>query len=125
MKRVAVQVFQKASARFGQTILAYRAALVMCVQAGLIVAANFTAFAFRFDGQIPPLYSGMMWKGMPLVCAVYLLGLWMFGIHRGLWRYVGLHDLGRILWACVASTVVIFVLVHPILGRVNTRDQSS
>lgn len=119
MKRVAVQVFQKASARFGQTILAYRAALVMCVQAGLIVAANFTAFAFRFDGQIPPLYSGMMWKGMPLVCAVYLLGLWMFGIHRGLWRYVGLHDLGRILWACVASTVVVFVLVHPILGRVE------
>jgi len=119
MKRVAVQVFQKASARFGQTILAYRAALVMCVQAGLIVAANFTAFAFRFDGQIPPLYAEMMRRGLPLVCAVYLLGLWMFGIHRGLWRYVGLHDLGRILWACVASTVVIFVLVHPILGRVE------
>jgi len=70
MKRVAVQVFQKASARFGQTILAYRAALVMCVQAGLIVAANFTAFAFRFDGQIPPLYAEMMRRGLPLVCAV-------------------------------------------------------
>lgn len=119
MKHLAVHLFQKVSARFGQTLLAYRAVLVILVQAGLIVAANVTAFAFRFDGQIPPLYAETMWKGLPLVCAVYLLGLWIFGIHRGLWRYVGLHDLGRILWACVASTVVIFVLVHPILGRVE------
>ena len=119
MKQIAVRIFQKISTRFGQVLLAYRAALVMGVQAGLIVAANFTAFAFRFDGQIPALYAEAMRRGMPFVCGVYLTGLWAFGIHRGLWRYVGLHDLGRILWACVASTAAIFVLVHPILGWVE------
>lgn len=119
MKRIAVQVFQKVSEKFGQTILAYRTALIISVHTVLILVANFTAFAFRFDGQIPPLYKDTMWRGMPLVCVVYLVGLWAFGIHRGLWRYVGLHDLGRILWACVASTIVTFVLLHPILGRVE------
>ena len=44
------------------------------------------------------------------------LVLLAFGIQRGLWRYVGLHDLGRILWASVISSAVFYGVVHGLLG---------
>src|SRR3989441_7530088 len=42
--------------------------------------------------------------------------LWGFGIQRGLWRYVGHHDLARILWASITGTVVFYGLVRGVLG---------
>jgi FlaA1/EpsC-like NDP-sugar epimerase len=50
-----------------------------------------------------------MLQGIPVVAVVYGFGLWFFGIQRGLWRYVGLHDLGKIFWGTLASTVVLYV----------------
>ncbi len=47
---------------------------------------------------------------------MYGSGLWIFGIHRGLWRYVGLHDLGRIFWSALASTVFLFLLIALLMG---------
>jgi FlaA1/EpsC-like NDP-sugar epimerase len=44
--------------------------------------------------------------------------LLVFGIHRGLWRYVGFHDLKLILSAGVASTAALYLIMHGFLGRV-------
>ena len=63
-----------------------------------------SAFALRFEGDIPPDYVQLFLWGLPIVLAIYGIGLVAFGIQRGLWRYVGLHDLGRILWASVVSS---------------------
>ncbi|KAF4516142.1 hypothetical protein B566_EDAN000380 [Ephemera danica] len=53
-----------------------------------------------------------MWRYLPAVLLIYWGGLWAFGIQRGLWRYVGLHDLGRIFWATLAGSTVFFVVFH-------------
>jgi FlaA1/EpsC-like NDP-sugar epimerase len=90
--------------------------LVTVLQVSLVLGANVIAFVLRFEADIPPNYSARMLQGLPLVAVLYFLGLWVFGIQRGLWRYVGLHDLGRILWACLTSTVSLFIATHWILG---------
>jgi FlaA1/EpsC-like NDP-sugar epimerase len=82
----------------------------------LIALANVTAFALRFDGAVPPEYASVGLQSLPVVLLVFGSSLWVFGIQRGLWRYVGLHDLGRILWASVAGVAVLYVVLHNLFG---------
>ncbi|OAI49728.1 hypothetical protein AYO43_02775 [Nitrospira sp. SCGC AG-212-E16] len=116
MRKVAGSLFYRLVGRYGQAVLRYRSVLVICTQLGLIAAANMTAFALRFEGDIPPDYARLFLHSLPLVLGIYGVGLAAFGIQRGLWRYVGLHDLARILWASVISSAVFYGVVHGLLG---------
>ena len=116
VKHFAMKLFQMMTTVLGQQLLRHREAVVIGLQVGLIVAANLTAFVLRFEGDIPPAYQIRLLQGLPLVALIYGSGLWIFGIHRGLWRYVGLHDLGRIFWSALASTVALFLLIALVLG---------
>ncbi len=119
MKTLAVTLFRKLSDAFGETVLRHRGVLVVATQLTLIALANLTAFLLRFDGAIPPPYGRLALYGLPFVLSIFGAGLWVFGIQRGLWRYVGLHDLGRILWASVAGSIVLYVVLHGILRWVE------
>jgi FlaA1/EpsC-like NDP-sugar epimerase len=112
MKKIAVNLFESLAGRYGQLLLRFRSFLVVGTQLGLIVAANLTAFALRFEGDVPPEYARVALQYLPLVVLVFGLGLWVFGIQKGLWRYVGLHDLGRIFWASLASSFVLYGVIH-------------
>ncbi|MCP9439476.1 MAG: polysaccharide biosynthesis protein [Nitrospira sp.] len=116
MKRIATQLFHTVAGRYGNLLLDYRSLIVIGTQLSLIFAANVAAFLLRFDGDIPPQHRLVMWTYLPVVLLVFGAGLWVFGIQRGLWRYVGLHDLGRILWASLAGSAVFYGLVHFLLG---------
>lgn len=116
MKQVTAKLFHAIAGRYGQLVLYYRSFLVIGTQLSLILAANLTAFALRFDADIPPPYDRMVWRYLPGILLVFGSGLWVFGIQRGLWRYVGLHDLGRIFWASLASAVAFYGLFHLGLG---------
>ena len=54
MRNVVIALFHRLVDRFGQVVLRYRSVIVICTQLGLITAANVTAFALRFEGDIPP-----------------------------------------------------------------------
>jgi len=116
MRQPILKLYSTLAGRYGQALVDHRALLVLATQFLLIVSANLTAFLLRFDGDIPAPYDRIMLLGFPLVVAVFGIGVWAFGIQRGLWRYVGIHDLGRILWASVTSTIVLFGLIHFALG---------
>jgi FlaA1/EpsC-like NDP-sugar epimerase len=116
MQKVVASLFHRLVGRYGQAVLRYRSVFVICTQLGLIAAANVIAFALRFEGNIPPDYARLLLQGLPIVLAIYGSGLVVFGIQRGLWRYVGLHDLGRILWASVVCSAVLYGVVHGLLG---------
>ncbi len=119
MQKVVSSLFHRVAGHYGQVVLQYRSTLVVCIQLGLIAVANVTAFALRFDGDIPSDQVRLFLGGLPFVLAIYAVGLAIFGIQRGLWRYVGLHDLGRILWAFVISSVVLYGVLHGFLGWVS------
>lgn len=115
MREQIVRFSHKLVGLYGDSLLRHRSLLVVGIQLGLIAAANLTAFALRFDGDIPPFYGRLLLQGLPIILVVYWLSLFLFGIQHGLWRYVGLHDLGRILWASVAGSVVSFGILHGLL----------
>lgn len=117
MRQIAAKLFYSMATRYGQALLDHRSLVVIGTQLSLILAANLSAFALRFDSEIPAEYQRVMWNYLPAVLAVYGSSLWMFGIQQGLWRYVGLHDLGRILSASCFSTVVFYSLVHFVFGQ--------
>ncbi|MFO0697647.1 MAG: nucleoside-diphosphate sugar epimerase/dehydratase [Nitrospira sp.] len=116
MKRSAAKLFHFLTGRFGDRVLGYRSILVIGTQLLLICAANLTAFALRFDADLPPEYRKIMWDFMPAVLLLYGVGLWLFGIQRGLWRYVDLRDLWRILLATLSSAAVFYGAVHQLGG---------
>ena len=116
MRRSAVRLFQMVSSTWVNLLLRHRLVVVTWVQVGLILAANLLAFLLRFEGDIPPQYWQLMLRGLPLVVGTFWLCLWAFGILRGLWRYVGLHDLARIMWASVSCTAILYGLLHLVLG---------
>ena len=97
----------------------HRAVLVICIQLGLVAVANMAAFAFRFEGDISADYAQLLLRGLPVIVAIYGVGLAVFGIQRGLWRYVGPHDLFCIFWASVISSVVSYGVLHGLLGWVK------
>ena len=117
MKQWTTKLFHAVAGRYGSLLLDHRSLVVVGTQLSLILAANLTAFALRFDGDIPPQYQIIMWKYLPAVLLVYGSGLWVFGIQRGLWRYVGIHDLARILWASLAGSVIFYGVVHLLIGN--------
>ena len=116
VKRFAGELFRLLSVTFGDVLLRHRLVVVTGVQVGLIVYSNLIAFVLRFEGQIPSPYMQRMLQGIPIVALIYGTCLWGFGIQRGLWRYVGPHDLARILWASITGTVVLYGLIHLLLG---------
>ncbi len=118
MQKLVIALFHNVVGRYGLFMQRYRSVLVVCTQLGLIGMANVAAFALRFEGDIPPDHARLFLRGLPIVLVIYAVGLAVFGIQRGLWRYVGLHDLGRIFWASVTSSVVFYGVVHGLLGWV-------
>lgn len=117
MKQWTAKLFHAVAGRYGSLLLDHRSLVVVGTQLSLILAANLTAFALRFDGDIPPQYQLIMWKYLPAVLLVFGSGLWVFGIQRGLWRYVGIHDLARILWASLAGSAIFYGVVHLLIGN--------
>src|SRR6185503_18288223 len=92
-RNFSITLFRMTSRLFGQVLLRHRRLVVIFLQMALILSANVTAFLLRFEGDIPPIYLIRLVQGLPFVALVYGIGLWIFGLQRGLWRYVGLHDL--------------------------------
>ena len=119
MRQLAFRLFTFVSSTSADFLLRHRLLVVGVVQVTLILFANACAFLLRFEGAIPQQYLQRMWQGMPFVALVYWAGLWGFGVHRGLWRYVGIHDLAKIFWASVTCTVGLYGVFHWALDWVD------
>ncbi len=117
MKQWTAKLFHAVASRYGSLLLDHRSLVVIGAQLSLILVANLTAFALRFDGDILPQYQLILWKYLPLVLLVFGSSLWVFGIQRGLWRYVGIYDLTRILWASLAGSTIFYGVVHLLIGN--------
>jgi len=119
MKHSIARFFHALADRYGSMVLTYRSSLVIGVQLVLILAANLTAFVLRFDADIPREFEQVMWDHIPAVLLIFGGGLWLFGTQRGLWRYVGFHDIGKILLASLTSVGCFYVILHVIGGVIR------
>ena len=80
----------------------YHAAVATTMQATLIVGANALAYMLRFDGVVPDSEVRAFALGLPVLLAIRLAWIHVFGLFRDIWRYSGIKDMQSVL----ASTVL-------------------
>lgn len=116
MKRFFSQLEQRMTQLLESISPFMRSVLVILMQAGLVALANGLAFVLRFEASISFEYQTIMVQGLPPLLAVYIVSFWTFSLHKGLWRYVGFHDLKMITSAAIVSSIASYLLLYPILG---------
>ena len=100
----------------------YRQILILLFHLGLIVLAYFGAFYLRFEFNLPFIiteYRIVIPKTLPLLILIKLLFFYFFGLYSGLWRYVSIKDLEKILLANGFSSAAFFgavVFYHGLVG---------
>jgi FlaA1/EpsC-like NDP-sugar epimerase len=93
-----------------------RQPLVIAVQLAVIPLATYCAFWLRFDGDIPPHLAQVLARTLPSLIFIRALAFVPFGLYGGLWRYVGIWDLTRLVLAVLTSSTVLYATVYRPLG---------
>lgn len=70
-------------------------------------AAWWLAYLLRFNFSLPPGFAEEMFHTLFWVVPLQSVIFWGFGLYRGVWRFASVADLRRILFAVVAATVLI------------------
>ncbi len=97
-------------------LLTHRRILVVTFDLGLIVLANYLAFWLRFDGQIPEREYALFTEMLPWLLVIRGASFMIFSLNEGLWRYVSIWDVKKILVGVSLGTVVFYGIVAFALG---------
>jgi FlaA1/EpsC-like NDP-sugar epimerase len=73
----------------------------------MIMTAILTAYALRFDFQIPEPFFSRMIKIVPFLIGTKIVAFHYFDLYRGMWRFTGIMDLMNIIRAATISTLLI------------------
>lgn len=83
----------------------HRQIVVFGLQLVLFALAYAVAYALRFDFAVPDQSQRILWMTLPVILAIKSVVFWSYGLNRGLWRYVSVHDLERIVKAATVSSL--------------------
>jgi FlaA1/EpsC-like NDP-sugar epimerase len=91
-------------------VLLNRRGISVALHLVLASIAFVLAFLIRFEFRgIPPQYCELMLKALPVSTGIKGITIVYFGLTAGLWRYVGINDLSRILKAVTVSSLAFIV----------------
>lgn len=93
--------------RFLADSAATRVFLLFVFHAVVFAACYAFAYLLRFDFEIPPEFVDTFKASFLVVVGVQLVVGAAFGFYRGWWRYVGLHDVVRLVIGLSVSFVVL------------------
>ena len=80
-------------------------------------SAYLGAFLLRFDlFSIPEIHLPCLWFGLPILLTIRLVTLSIFKVHRGLYRYVSIHDFVKLSKAITLGTLVFIVIWMALLN---------
>jgi len=78
---------------------------------GLIIASYWLAYILRFEGNIPAHEWEHFYSAVPYILFLKLFSFWLFGLYRGMYRYVSLVDLFNVLKATFTSSAIIILAI--------------
>jgi FlaA1/EpsC-like NDP-sugar epimerase len=96
--------------------VAVRRVAQVSIDAGMVAAAYYMAYALRFDPGIPHRYDELLWRSIGFVVVGKLVIFALFGLYHKLWRFVDQQDFETILKAVVVASFVmvgVFFLIPP------------
>jgi len=94
------------------SVMHKRRILEMLVDVVLILAAYLGANLLRFEGRLPAPMTAVLPLVLPALVAIKMSVLYLMGVYRGQWRYVGFLDIMMLARAVtLASLVAVTVLV--------------
>lgn len=88
-----------------------RRVVEVLVDLAIICLSYFSAFLLRFEGVISEWNLNLILNSLPILIGVKLFSFFVFGLYRGVWRYVSLNDLVSIFKAVVVGQVVSILLL--------------
>ena len=71
------------------------------------ILAWWFAYLLRFNFDLPTDFRDELWRTMIWVIPLQAIVFWGFSLYRGIWRYASVADLRRILFAVIAATALI------------------
>ncbi len=100
-----------------RTLLDFRRPLIVMLHVAFIVVANYLAFWLKFGPVVPPDILGRFVDMLPWLVVIRGLTFIPFRLYEGLWRYVGIYDLRKIIGSVVVSSVIFYMVVYWGLGE--------
>ncbi len=84
-----------------QRIVAHvrRNAIVVLLDAAIVVPAYLAPLALRFDGEVPHTYWRNFQMFLPVAVSVHLLANRLFGLYGQMWRYASVQEARRVVVA--------------------------
>ncbi|HEX5439226.1 MAG TPA: polysaccharide biosynthesis protein [Gemmatimonadaceae bacterium] len=90
-------------------LLRHRRPVIVATHVVLISLAYLLAYALRFDLRVPPRALRLFAITLPWLLVIRLATFARYGLYRGYWHHVGLHDLIAVAKAATLSSAL-FVL---------------
>src|SRR5438128_1986748 len=81
-----------------------RYAFILALDATCICAAFYLGYFFRFEGHIPASSLTQLREYLPLLLAIRIPLILLFGVHRWSFRFSGFYEAIRVVLACFTGT---------------------
>jgi UDP-GlcNAc:undecaprenyl-phosphate GlcNAc-1-phosphate transferase len=82
----------------------------------LVVLAYYGAYLLRWDADFPPEQLAIFARTLPVVIVIQMLIFLLWGVYRGLWRYIGIDDLLLIIKAVLTGTLLTSIVILALYG---------
>jgi len=97
--------------------------LVLINDAFLIVLSLYLSYALRFATFNLRDHLDQFFTMLPLVLSVSLATFYVYGLYRGMWRFVGMHDLLAVIKATTIGSILITGILY-LFGTINSYPRS-
>ncbi len=78
----------------------------------LIGVSYYLAFWTRFGLNMTSISMNLFLLSWPIILGITYLAFYIFGVYRGVWRYIGINDLMRFAGAAILSGGMSWVLIN-------------